>query len=159
MRTGRHGRNKEDAWDSQPSRSAQTAAAVTADAGEPRLVPGKKDRRAWCKVNKGPHTLVLGMFEGRWTCGWNGYWRRGAPSTVSWRCYHQEVCSGCGKITRRFDLGADCPDYEPDGKARYLAKLIAQHEEWVARHPRLFPGRPDVGPTHYRKPKKEAPDA
>lgn len=72
----------------------------------------KKDRRRWCRGKKGvEHVTEIVMYTPSW---WDQYheeerscfWWRGAHI---WRCYHQEICTNCGKILQH-TLGDDCPD-------------------------------------------------
>ena len=70
-----------------------------------RTVPGKKNRRKWCKGKLGAeHVLVVTRTR----------WQRDADCHVGyradlWVCYHETCCSVCG---RKIDHGylTPCPD-------------------------------------------------
>lgn len=160
----RHAQSKWE-WGSEPSRSAQRAAA----AAEPdRRTPGRKDRRRWCRGKPGaehvPELTVVSSFTPRGqpgSCYWapRYYARRGSPplseQPVSWSCVHRETCAACGKVLReRCDLKTEeCPLYPGDPAQRRAAE--AKAAEWAGARP-IKPWRrkpPPDGPSHYRRPR------
>lgn len=157
MRQGRHSRRTAADWDTQPSRSAELAAAVAAEERDPeKRAPGRKDRKNYCKPNRGAHAPVMVMrpFLSRpvscqWTLKWDCRDRCWVPE---WRCWHQEECGACGKVFRLM-LGEDCPNWHPVS-AEERAALDAEIErraqarqKWVSRRPAV------AGPQGYRRPR------
>lgn len=170
----RHGQ-ADDGWSGQPSRSQLRRIAATEDGAtsqavdDPAVVakraPGKKDP-ALCKDThwKEPHQAALrakefGWHDARWQrnsgCGWTLAWSvRKRRDVTGFRCIHEEVCTGCGKILRDRIPGQDCPDFRPitaEERAAIDAELERRKEraaEWRAqRQP-----RPSItGPQGYRK--------
>jgi hypothetical protein len=154
MHRGRLSRKKRD-WGSEPSRSAERSAAVAVEEQDPsRRPPGKKDRRAYCKPTHGQHTPTLvkrGTFTKacRWRLDFDPRHREWVPE---WLCFHEEVCSGCGKVLSVIGE-KDCPDWhEPAGSEREkldaeIARRTAVRNEYEARKP------VPAGPQGYRRAK------
>jgi hypothetical protein len=151
----RHARPKDPSgWDGQNPRSARAAAA---NDDVPKRAPGKKDKNL-CKAAhwKGPHTpeLRMGPVYGRMgsRCGWGVSWHSSGPAYL---CYHEEVCTGCGKVMRISIGKEECPAYAPLTDER-RAQIEQQLEESRLRRARWLGRRRPVidGPQGYRKPKE-----
>lgn len=153
MRRGRHSRRKTE-WGTEPSRSAEVAAAVAADEQDPaKHAPGRKDRKHYCKPARGRHTPVLTKRSTFVTaeCRWQVLWSaRTGRWVTGWLCVHQEECSACGRFFR-FVYGEDCPDWHPPepGEQQALDAEIARRDqvrqEYVSRKPVV------IGPQGYRR--------
>lgn len=82
-----------------------------------KRAPGKKDTKRWCRGKPGVEHEVetrLERFVTPGECGWYISRRTGKP--MWYRCYHEDVCSSCGKILLR--TRKQCPDYvAPPGTA------------------------------------------
>jgi hypothetical protein len=72
----------------------------------------RKNTRRWCKGKVGrEHSPVVQHQKERngwrkaWTCGP----RKWGISAGRWGCWHEEVCTTCGKVLR-WTLGDECPD-------------------------------------------------
>ena len=154
MRQGRYSRSRWD-WGRQPSRSAEVAAAVAADTLNPtKRAPGRK-AKSWCKPNRGPHTPVMVKAKERTgsSCHWRLSWAwRSKDWTLGWLCFHQEECSGCGKVIR-VAAGQDCPDWRPVRPEEQqafdveIARRVGVEREWTSRKPAV------TGPQGYRRPR------
>jgi hypothetical protein len=153
MRSGRHARSKW-AWGTAPSRSTERAAAVTAEERDPsKPSPGRKDRKNYCKPNRGPHTPALAKRSTFVTaeCRWQVLWSSRTGGWVTgWLCVHQEECSACGRFFR-FVHGDDCPDWRParpDEQQALDAEISRRMQAWEQRKSR----KPVVaGPQSYRR--------
>lgn len=151
MRQGRHSRSKWD-WGTEPSRSAERSAAVTAEEQDPtRTSPGRKDRWSYCKPAHGPHTptIVKPPVGGKArSCGWGPEWSaRDREWEPGWRCFHQHECNMCGKFFR-FLGGEECPDWRPLTVADEQA-ISARNAELMERRMRRTPVI--TGPQGYRR--------
>lgn len=138
---------------SQPSRS-QMRRMATADDGEPRQAPARKDRvlckaTHWKRSHKPEIRAAKDGFMARRDCRWGT--SRADPDEPSWHCFHEEVCAGCGKVLRISVEPGECPDFHPITGAERAAveaditrrrDLIAQQN---ARRPVIS------GPQGYRK--------
>jgi hypothetical protein len=109
----RHSRNSWE-WGPAPARGQTRAAA--ADQGQglapAKRPPAKKDK-SLCKAAhwKGPHTPEPRLQQSlRPRCGWEIAWDDSRPRYF---CYHEAVCTGCGKITSTSISFGDCPDSRP----------------------------------------------
>lgn len=152
----RHGRKRNE-WDSRPSRSAARTAAATVPEREPaKKAPGKKDPDL-CKAThwKRPHQPGLRLRsdgQGR-QCGWDIHWWK---EKATWVCYHEEACSGCGKILRSRLPDEECPQFCPltaGQQASIDSRIAARKEEaaqWLARR-RRQPKPVISGPQGYRR--------
>lgn len=164
----RHARGKSD-WGVNPSRLAARD-AVVAEQSHPEVVPqgkrppGKKDP-SLCKAAhwKGPHQPVLRMQEYGWrrstACKWGPSWPvpDGEPS---WRCSHEEVCKGCGKVLRISIEAWECPDFHPvtDEERAAIEAERVEHEARVAelRERNHWKPRPVItGPQGYRRKRED----
>lgn len=150
----RHSRNAWE-WGPAPPRGQARQAAADQELATPKRPPAKKDRDL-CKAQhwKGLHTPVMRIrHPAAWRrvskCEWRASW--GRPPEPRWHCYHEEVCSGCGKVLS-MSVGADrCPDYRPVTAAEQ-AEIDEVIERWTTRRNRPIRTRID-GPQGYRKPK------
>lgn len=153
-RQGRHARGKES-WGGQPPRSAERAGA----AQEPDIrPPGKKNRWAKCKGNRGgPHVPVIVFSAASWhvpSCRWGVTWGSGDAYVPRWCCWHREECQHCGKVFRDRVPEEECPQ-RAAGQAGYAgalaeaARVTAQH----AGQRRRFRQRVPDGPQGYRRPR------
>lgn len=161
--SGRHGRHK-GIWGSQPSRSAELAAAAAVDPDPSRRAPAVKDTRRWCKGKPGrEHQPEIILPQVGWqtgNCKWLGRhdWRLirqgrdDEATTVGWACYHEERCSECGKVLRnRWELRPrECPAYPgtPAQKAEAEREAADYPELWRGR---ARPRRVITGPQGYRR--------
>lgn len=160
----RHSKRK-GIWGGQPSRSAELAAAVTADPDPARKAPAVKDTRNWCKGKPGrehkPEIILTHLGTCRsGMCKWlarHDYrlirqGRDDEATTIGWGCYHEERCSECGKVLRNsWELRpAECPAYPgtPDQKAEAEREAADYPDRWRAR---ARPRQVITGPQHYQK--------
>lgn len=126
--------------------------AVTVEE-QAKRAPGRKDRKRYCKPNRGAHTPVMvkpSMFAGK-QCGWRpDFQPRTGEWVPDWLCIHQEECSGCGRFFC-FVRGEDCPDFRPatPGERQELDAEIERRaqvrREYEARKPVV------TGPQSYRR--------
>jgi hypothetical protein len=154
MKLGRHAKSSWD-WGTEPSRSDEKAAAIAAELGEPRPVPGKKDRKGRCKVAKGAHILAKTKRLDLYTCRYSLIWNRAHQKwDIGWNCFHEVRCSACGKVFASMVSDEECPDWRILSKSRReeLSEQIALREEARTRNRRVQPKV--TGPQHYRRPKK-----
>jgi hypothetical protein len=118
------------AWDGERFPSL---GELRADLPEVQIHGKKKKTKRWCKgkigVEHQPEVRLSKMHD-YWVvldkpdvgqCGWSPWyrWRRTTDGVIrnevsrwSWRCYHERVCSKCGKILE-WTLGRNCPDFAP----------------------------------------------
>jgi hypothetical protein len=141
-------------WYSQPSRSQLRSGAITADEGSrPKRAPGKKDP-ALCKAAhwKGPHVPGLiknePLFRRESPCRWDASWMADGPE---WFCYHEERCTGCGRVLRSRINREECPEFHPitDDELAAVEAEIKRHEDIIAARAAR---RPVIdGPQGYRR--------
>jgi hypothetical protein len=158
----RHSRaGRRDCAESQPSRSRQRTGAA-AEHLHPEIVPqgkrppAKKDPDL-CKAAhwKGPHKPgPLQKRQPFWRrdtpCRWGTSWSGEEPR---WECWHEETCSGCGKVLRTGISGRECPEWHPmtDAERAAVDAKIERHREFLAGR---AGHRPVItGPQGYRRPK------
>lgn len=149
----RHARTKGADWGSEPARSQQRQEAAADDPAQPR--PASRKNPDLCKTAhwKGPHQPVLRKRERNWkktSCRWAIFWSTPEPS---WECYHEEVCTGCGKLLHISIPAEQCPDFHPITAAEQLA-LEQEIERWQERVTARRLRQPVIdGPQGYRKKK------
>lgn len=144
-----------DGYGSEPSRSQQRRLAAQDDPAK-RPPPAKKDPDM-CKAQhwKAGHTPVFQMRRALYDCKWWVDW----TAKVAWSCWHEEVCSGCGKILDPFIKGRRCPDYHDitPAEAERMAREKEARAERIAQFQARRVKRPVIkGPQGYRKPKGSA---
>jgi predicted Fe-S protein YdhL (DUF1289 family) len=140
------------------------AAAVAAEEGDTRKSPGRKDKD-WCKPNRGPHTPKLEVVT--WLhalrsgggCQWSLTWDVASRDLkVGWRCFHEEVCSGCGKKLRIVVQQVECPHWREATPAERQA-LDAQLADARAKRAERARSQPATnGRTSYRRKRSGGPD-
>jgi hypothetical protein len=152
MRRGRHSRSRWE-WGSEPARSNERITAITAEEQDPaKRAPGRKDKKAHCKQTHGPHIaqVVIRINLPRPVrCGWVLSWdMRKKEWTTSWSCYHDVVCSACGKV---LGLMGECPAKTPvtPAERRALDEEIIRRMEDQERYRTAKPVI--AGPQSYRR--------
>ena len=82
-----------------------------------RPARGKKNTKRWCKGHVGREHAAELTISTKWsrtyTCGRPGegrisFW----GSDRDWTCYHEDVCTTCGKVLRWSVPKADCPVFQ-----------------------------------------------
>lgn len=162
----RHAKTTSWGGGSAPPRSQQRAAAADDDPVH-SSVPSSA-RRGACKGPGGwreEHAFIFRKaldVQGRekGDCHWGAV--RSWPARVAtyvpgWVCNHVQECRRCKQVSRPFDIGQDCPDYEgqpvPPELVAECEKSTAEAEErWLAwQAARARP--PVTGKRGYRKPR------
>lgn len=149
----RHARTKDPSGsDGNPGRRQSRAAAAAED--QAKRAPAKKDP-SLCKVThwKSPHEPAFQVRSYPWRkkpCCWRLSWVDEVPE---WGCWHQEACTGCGKVLRVSIPAKECPDFHPITEAEQAA-LAAEIERWrLRRAARVTPPKQRTG---YRKRKGDS---
>lgn len=142
-----------DGYGSEPARSQQRQKAAQDDPAK-RKPPAKKDPDL-CKAQhwKAGHTPVFQMRK-PYTCKWWIDW----TVKVAWSCYHEEVCSGCGKVIDPYVKGRRCPEFHgiTAAEAQALEREKQERADRIARFQARRVKRPVItGPQGYRKPKEK----
>jgi hypothetical protein len=154
----RHSRNRWE-WGSPPGRSEMNRDAAQDDPARAHT-PGKKDKDL-CKTAhwRGPHQPELRMMLNPFNlkkreCGWGA---RGwiSEEEIHWYCYHDEICTGCGKVLRSFINKEECPGYH-EITAEETAACEAERQRRREFRVSYQIRKPIItGPQGYRKPKRK----
>lgn len=140
-------------WGTNPPRSAELAAAASADPDPARRAPAPKDTRFWCRGKIGRlhvSEIIARPYFHTDACKWSGCDLR-HPGQVWWQCIHEDRCRECGKILRQRGTlkAAECPEYP--GWAEQKAQAEAEAAEYAERRAVRSLRRVITGRQAYRR--------